>query len=88
MRGAVAGESVVAPMSWQMMAAWLKAQWRDTSHEAYPYHRGLFEGRAECAEILAQCPPEWSAEQRLQRLYEHLNSTFPRTDSPEESDDE
>jgi len=75
-------------MRWEMLAAWLNAQWVDTDLETFPLHKGLFEGRAECAEVIAKCPAEWTAEQKLTRLFEVLHGSLMRTDSPEESDDD
>lgn len=75
-------------MNWEMMAAWLRGEWLSIDHDAHPLHRGLAEGRSETADILAQCPREWTAEQKLGRLYEHLSTTFMRTSSAEEDHDD
>lgn len=66
---------------WEMLAAWLKAQWQeedgDETAEAY----------ATCAQVIAECPAEWTAEQKLERLFEVLHGALMRTESPEEDDE-
>lgn len=57
---------------WTALAQRLTAQWRGNDYDALPYHHGLFEGRAEAAQVVAAAPPE----EREAALFEFLASTL------------
>jgi hypothetical protein len=65
-------------IDWDMLAAWLEAEWLATDRQASPLHRGLYEAYSAVADVMRDSPPK----ERENRLYQMLRETLTAGEEP------
>ena len=72
--------AIAPPRNWEMLAAWLRAEWRSVDGEVHPIQQGIYEGYATVANIMKNSPPA----EREDCLYNFLMGALTSTEANEE----